>query len=63
MARQKNTLGTVQITISTTPQVRDLLERLTASGFYGKNAADTAHELLKAKLRELMDSRMIPGGF
>lgn len=53
MARPKNTTETVQITISTTPQVKELLESLSLTGFYGKNAADTAHSLLKEKLREL----------
>lgn len=62
MARPKNTLDTVQITISTTPQVKELLEELSAMGFYGKNAADTAHALLKERLRDLMGARMIPGG-
>ncbi|MCP5540214.1 MAG: hypothetical protein H7A53_09690 [Akkermansiaceae bacterium] len=62
MARPKNTLDTIQVTISTTPQVKDLLERLTETGFYGKNAADTAHALLKEKLRELLEKNVIPGG-
>ena len=55
MARPKNTLETVQVTISTTPQVKQLLEQLTESGLYGKNAADTAHALLKERIRELME--------
>lgn len=55
MARPKNTAETVQITISTTPQVKEMLEELAASGFFGKNAAETAHTLLKEKLRELRD--------
>ncbi|MAS91939.1 MAG: hypothetical protein CMO55_01985 [Verrucomicrobiales bacterium] len=53
MARPKNTTETVQITLSTTPQVKELLEELSKTGFYGKNAADTAHNLLKEKLRDL----------
>ncbi len=53
MARPKNTTGTVQITISTTQQVKDLLELLSKSGLYGKNAADTAHALLTEKIRDL----------
>ena len=55
MARPKNTLDTVQITISTTPQVKAFLEDLTAQGIYGKNNADTAHALVKEKLRELLE--------
>jgi len=60
MARPKNTLDTVQITISTTPQVKELLERLTSQGFYGKNVADTAHSLLKERVRELMEKGQVP---
>lgn len=66
MARPKNTLDTIQITISTTPQVRDLLDFLTEQGLYGKNTADTAHNLLKEKIRELIEKghlpRSAPGG-
>ena len=39
MARPKNTTETVQITLSTTSQVKELLEELSKTGFYGKNAA------------------------
>ncbi len=60
MARPKNTTETVQITISTTPQVKELLELLSASGFYGKNAADTAHVLLKEKIRDLQRDGQAP---
>ncbi len=60
MARPKNTTETVQITISTTQQVKDLLELLSKSGFYGKNAADTAHALLKEKIRDLQRDGQAP---
>ncbi len=60
MARPKNTLKTVQITISTTLQVRESLQQLTETGFYGKNAADTAHSLLKERIRELMQQGQLP---
>jgi len=60
MPRPKNTASTVQITLSTTPQVKELLEQLSATGFYGKNAADTAHMLLKEKIRELQRDRQAP---
>ena len=53
MARPKNTTETIQITLSTTLQVKELLEELSKSGFYGKNAAETAHVLLKEKIRDL----------
>ena len=60
MARPKNTLETVQITISTTPQVRELLDRLTETGLYGKNAADTAQALLKERIRDLKEKGQVP---
>jgi hypothetical protein len=60
MARPKNTTETVQITISTTQQVKDLLELLSRSGLYGKNAADTAHALLKEKIRDLQRDGQAP---
>ncbi len=60
MARPKNTLETIQITISTTQQVKDSLQQLTETGFYGKNAADTANALLKERIRELMQQGQVP---
>lgn len=60
MARPKNTTETVQITLSTTLQVKELLEELSKSGFYGKNAADTAHVLLKEKIRDLQRDGQAP---
>ncbi len=60
MARPKNTLETIQITISTTQQVKDSLQLLTETGFYGKNAADTAHALLKERIRELIQQGQLP---
>ena len=61
MARPKNTTETVQITLSTTKQVKELLENLSKTGFYGKNAADTAHVLLKEKIRDLQKDGQAPG--
>ncbi len=60
MARPKNTTETVQITLSATPQVKELLEELSRSGFYGKNAADTALVLLKEKIRDLQRDGQAP---
>jgi len=61
MARQKNSVDTIQITLSVTPAVRDFLQDLCGSGFYGKNIAETAAELLKEKLRELSTKFGTPG--
>ena len=61
MARQKNSVETVQITLAVTPAIRDFLDQLSQSGFYGKNSAETAAELLKAKLREISTQPGTPG--
>ncbi|RFC48822.1 MAG: hypothetical protein DVB23_000348 [Verrucomicrobia bacterium] len=53
MARAKNTVETVQITISTTQRVRELLEVLTEEGLYGRNVAETASLLISEKMREM----------
>jgi len=57
MPRARNTVETVQITISTTQRVRDLLEKLTEEGLYGRNAAETASLLLQEKIREMRRSK------
>ena len=60
MPRPKNSAETVQLTLSTTPQVKQLLEELSTSGYYGKNAAETAVLLLTEKIRELQASGQAP---
>jgi hypothetical protein len=57
MARARNSVETVQITISTTQRIRDLLEKLTEEGLYGRNAAETASLLLHEKIREMRRSK------
>ncbi len=51
MARQKNAIPSVQLTLSVTEQVRDHLERMTQSGMFGKNSAETANLLLIDAIR------------
>ena len=53
MPRAKNTVETVQITVSTTPQIRDFLQELTETGLYGKNAAEAAERCIAERIREL----------
>ena len=53
MPRAKNTVETVQLTISTTPQIRDFLTELTESGLYGKNAAEAAERCIAERIRNL----------
>ncbi len=62
MARAKNNVDSIQITLSVTQAIRDLLDQLSDSGFYGKNAADTASVLLREKLRELTIQLGTPAG-
>ncbi len=61
MAREKNKIESIQITLSVTEPIREMLENLSLSGFYGKNAADTAGLLLREKLRELNTLAGMPG--
>lgn len=56
MPRAKNTVETVQITVSTTQKVRQFLEELTRTELYGKNAAETAGILLAEQIRMLRRS-------
>jgi len=44
---------TVKVHLATTPQVVAALERLVATGKFGKSASEVAEELLRLKLREI----------
>jgi hypothetical protein len=46
MARPRNDLSTVPITISTTPHVVGYLQTLVGTGLYGKNNAEAAERLI-----------------
>ena len=59
MARKENQLETVQITISTTQQVLDLLRALVDTGLYGKNAAEAAERLLAQSLSQLIHEQRL----
>lgn len=52
MARTKNDIPSVTITISTTLQMRRALERLVTTGYYGPNPAAAAERLLARVLEE-----------
>ena len=52
MARTKNQIETVQLTISTTPQVVDFLRQLNLTGLFGKNPAEAAAQLIARNLEE-----------
>lgn len=61
VARLKNSVDTKQITLSVTPAIFESLERLSVSGYYGKNPSETAAELLREKLREMFTRPGLPG--
>lgn len=54
MSRGVNISGTECLRLSTTRQVLELLDQLAATGLYGKNRAEVAEEMLRARLREAL---------
>jgi hypothetical protein len=56
VAKQKNSVGSKKITLSTTAAVHAYLEELVLGGLHGKNPAEAAERLLTLKLGELVDS-------
>ncbi len=56
MAKPKNLIESVVVQVTTTPQVRTLLERLVATGLYGKNIAEAAERLLARELERRVGS-------
>ena len=57
MARQKNVIESVQLTVSVSEAVRDQLEEVTKTGLFGKNAAETANFFITEKLRDLWEKQ------
>ncbi len=53
MSRPRNSVETQLVTIRTTPCVAETLDLLATTGRFGKNAAEVAEELLRAKLRDV----------
>lgn len=52
MARSKNQVQTVQLTVAATPQMVEFLRQLTSTGLFGKNPAEAAERLLARALEE-----------
>jgi len=52
MAKQRNDVDSVQVTLTTTPPVRHALQALVKTGFYGKNPAEAAERLLAQVLEQ-----------
>jgi hypothetical protein len=61
MGRLKNSVDSKQLTLSVTPAIYASLERLSVSGYYGKNPSETAAEILREKLREMFTQPGLPG--
>ncbi len=57
MARSRNPVETIQITLSTTPLMKSFLETLVEHGTFGKNAAEAAERLVAAKVSELREGQ------
>lgn len=60
MARKRNRLKTVTLTISTTPPIVEHLARLVATGLYGKNPAEAAERLVARSIEDLVQNRTLP---
>ena len=52
MSKPRNQIKSEPLYITTTPQVRALLERLVESGLYGKNPTEAAERLIARGLEE-----------
>ena len=55
MAKPKNRIESVPLQVTTTPQVRKLLEHLVDTGLYGKNVAEAAERLIAHELERRID--------
>lgn len=56
MAKSKNAIETVRLTLATTPGVIAYLERLSQTHLYGKNAAETAEQIVRQEIARLVKS-------
>jgi hypothetical protein len=56
--RPQNSVKTEQMTLSLPPAQRELLEELTLTGYFGRNAVETATMLLWQALNECAPQRL-----
>ena len=56
--RPANSVKTEQLTLSLTPQLREILEELTMSGYFGKTVVETAAALIMQAVEECVPKRM-----
>lgn len=61
MARKKNQVETVPVTISTTPPVVQYLEALVATGLYGKTTPEAAERLITQRIEQLIREGALKG--
>ena len=62
MARPKNILETVTLTIATNEPLVDQLECLVSSGMFGKSSAEAAERLIAKGVLELQRERQLLSG-
>lgn len=56
MPRERNSVGTRKLHLSTTPEVLSALDALVRTGLFGKTRTEVAEELLRLKVREQVTS-------
>ena len=56
MARPENSLGSVEIRISTNPILKAQLEELVKTGRYGKNVTEAAERIIAQEIGRLVDA-------
>jgi hypothetical protein len=54
VSKPKNSVPSVTVTFTTTPQVKSLLAKLVEGGLYGKNAAEAAERLIARALEQMV---------
>jgi hypothetical protein len=54
MPRSPNTEPTVKVTISTSPALRRDLDKVVATGYFGRTKAEAAERLLAEAIRNLI---------
>ena len=59
VARAQNLHPSVQITLSTTPTIRDYLSALVSTGLYGKNPAEAAERLVSKGIEQAISAGTI----
>ena len=56
MAKRRNVIPSESLKVTTTPQVRELLNRLVETGLYGKNVPEAAGRLIERALEDRVNT-------